>query len=266
MEVLSHFHQFCISNNLHYTMASGSLIGTIRHKGFIPWDDDIDIYMIRPEYEKFIKLYQDTEQYACFSSERGDALITWARICDMKKTTSWSNFPWIEKDTGVYISIFPIDGSDSSYESLIHRFMRCNKLFDKNYMLRYLIRKNSTAINIWRNVEVILKRIRNGRSRKNIISQIKKNRDSHINLCKEIEYQSSEFVADLSFASKDFVPKCLWNKCDFENYTTADFENQKVMIIAGYDNNLRNVYGDYMELPPVEKRIPVHGHTVYFWK
>ena len=86
LEILKDVHHFCTLNGIRYSLAYGTLLGAIRHKGFIPWDDDIDIVMPRPDYEKFCKTFKSDAGYDIFSPVEGDCYLGYARVCDLKRT------------------------------------------------------------------------------------------------------------------------------------------------------------------------------------
>lgn len=109
LEILKDVHDFCISNDINYSLAYGTLLGAIRHKGFIPWDDDIDIVMPCPDYERFCKIYR-SKKWRLFSPVNNDCYLNYSRVCDLDKTWVLS-LPWCkESPTGLWIDIFPIDG------------------------------------------------------------------------------------------------------------------------------------------------------------
>ena len=119
LDILKDIHNFCVEKNIKYTLFAGTLIGAIRHHGFIPWDDDLDIAFTRPEYEKFVKSYESKNGYQLFARERQekDIYISFARVCEMKKTlVDDSYFPWTKHRTGIWVDVFPLDGADADFE------------------------------------------------------------------------------------------------------------------------------------------------------
>ena len=106
LDVLQEFHDFCEANGLRYSLGFGTLLGAIRHKGFIPWDDDVDVVMPRPDYERFFELYRNTSDFAAIDHHHGGALIAFGRLCDMKRTCVDSSVArWTEGETGVGIKV-----------------------------------------------------------------------------------------------------------------------------------------------------------------
>ncbi len=104
--VLKEFHEFCTKNDIRYSLAYGTLLGAVRHKGFIPWDDDIDVMMLRPDYNRFVTLYKDNDDFACFADERKNCLLAYARLADIKSTYVTPASVWANRDTGIWIDIF----------------------------------------------------------------------------------------------------------------------------------------------------------------
>jgi lipopolysaccharide cholinephosphotransferase len=109
MGILDDVHRFCEEQGLRYSLSSGTLIGAVRHQGYIPWDDDIDIYMLRSDYERFLKSYHDQNgHYRVLNPKKEDHYYyTFAKVVDQRTKM-------VEKETegyeiGVYIDVFPVD-------------------------------------------------------------------------------------------------------------------------------------------------------------
>lgn len=109
IEILKVIDEFCQIHNINYSLGYGTLIGAVRHKGCIPWDDDIDIIMTRSNYDKFINLFNDYKGYKLYAPELGNCYHAIARICEMKSTRVWKYYKWCNDQTGVWIDLFPYD-------------------------------------------------------------------------------------------------------------------------------------------------------------
>ncbi|MBQ7239602.1 MAG: LicD family protein, partial [Bacteroidales bacterium] len=110
LDLLVSLHDFCVKNKVNYSIAYGTLIGALRHKGFIPWDDDIDVMMPRPDYERFCKSYKSDRYRLIYYGNDKTALAGFARLVDCQKTNYKTERPWTMQKSGVWIDIFPIDG------------------------------------------------------------------------------------------------------------------------------------------------------------
>lgn len=115
LDILNEIHSFCVSNQITYTLYGGTLIGAIRHKGAIPWDDDIDIAMPRNDYNRFVNSFISLKGYRLFCPEKNNSYLTYARVCEMEKTVVLNEkFPWSRYQTGVWVDVFPLDGASDS--------------------------------------------------------------------------------------------------------------------------------------------------------
>ena len=127
LQIMKCVHKFCIENDIKYSLDGGTLIGAIRHKGYIPWDDDIDIAIPRPYYDKFVKSFKDTNECKLLAPEKGNSYINYARVCDIKQTIGDFHTPWTKEDVGVWIDVFPIDGEaedEDIWKKEVHRLIR----------------------------------------------------------------------------------------------------------------------------------------------
>lgn len=261
LEILKDVHNFCVENNIRYSLSGGTLLGAIRHNGFIPWDDDADIQLPRPDYNRFIHTYQSKCGFKLFCHELGNVeriRISHTMVCDVKKTVvDKSELPWTDIELGIRIDVIPVDGAPSSYKKM------------KNHM---------NSLKFWRAVCSIgrvkgapLKTIFSKKTIKDrAIFLIKKILglvycdmflDKYIKLTKKYDYDSSDyFCAGSHYGMREWQPKK-----NMENYILHKFEDCEFYIMSGYNENLKSLYGDYMSLPPVDKRIN-HAFFKYYWK
>lgn len=257
LKVLLHVHEFCVRHNIQYTLAYGTLIGAVRHKGFIPWDDDIDIIMTRENFERFLKVYHSSEDFMLVSPEDKNSFIAFARVCDMKDTRIVSRIPWSNYETGVWIDIFPIDSisdNEEEHKSRWRRLYRSHTLFSvargakASAINRYQWQKSNSRI--WLKKIIFLNGIFVRKSVERFIAKIKSPRYAHSAHCAQLAC-----CDEYGF----------YEKKDFEQYTTLEFEGHELCVIREYDKVLRQLYGDYMQLPPVEKRVPQQSHYLKFY-
>lgn len=254
LEILKDVHRFCILNDIKYSLAYGTLIGAIRHKGFIPWDDDIDIIMPRPDYERFCKTFTSVSGFSIFSPVLGNCYLGYSRVCDLKKTWVHS-MPWCHQSpSGMWIDIFPIDGIDINRNS-DEDFQNLSNLESKRYKARIPMDNIKRPMPFKRLIRTLAKKVIFCRS--NIQSVV----SLYENYIKDIDLGSSEYCGNraiLAYYKKELYPRKL-----FESYVDVEFEGFSFKAVAGYDELLRTIYGDYMQLPPVEKRVR-HPQEMYW--
>lgn len=135
LDILQDVHSFCEQHNIVYSIAYGSLIGAIRHKGFIPWDDDIDIIMPRPDFERFLNEYK-SDKFELVSPHSNDSYIAYGRVCDNKRTISQSGIPWCSKDVGVWIDLFPVDGVSDNRDEFSMNMKKLHRVWRHQIRMR----------------------------------------------------------------------------------------------------------------------------------
>lgn len=257
LKIIQNVDKWCVANGVNYTLCGGSLIGAIRHKGFIPWDDDVDIAMPRPDYEKFVSGFNH-EGLICIAPELGNSLIPFARVCETKETLAVPYCPWCTiKDFGVGIDIFPWDGEPDD----IHEFKQhMGKIRNQNALLyqvrgsRLPLTLNLGFVRICKNVG---KKILYGNKDletllANLVTDIQKYRFGETNYCG-------------NFSCPTYGEKERSRTEVFSSFTRIPFEDCELSVISNYDEYLRDIFGDYMQLPPINARVPKHGdHKFYF--
>ena len=112
LDMLAYIHKVCVENNIRYWVCGGTLIGAIRHNGFIPWDDDIDIDMPRPDFERFKKI-ADSSRYMLLTAENEKYYYASAKLVDNNTVLNENNFEGNIDGLGVFVDIFPLDGLPS---------------------------------------------------------------------------------------------------------------------------------------------------------
>ena len=248
LDILIQVDKFCRENGIRYSLAYGTLIGAVRHKGFIPWDDDIDIIMPRPDYERFLKGFYGKISYLGIKNYRNDDItsITWTEVIDIRTIMYAKNIK-----TSVFIDVFPIDGAPENNKVMEH--------IKETYKRRcYVIRKRRSykygKNKLKRYFKYIGKQLLYPKSRERAIR----------------EYE--EYVFSYPFETSPNAGM-LWSKNDpneimsveiFKNYRTIEFEGHEFMCISDYDTILKRQYGDYMEFPPKEKQVRGHDYPT-FW-
>ena len=253
LDILLAVHEFCVNNNIEYSLAAGTLIGAIRHKGYIPWDDDIDILMTRPNYDKFLNIFNGAyENLLVLAPEKNwNYYAPYANVCDVRTLLIENDFDHNGIDVGVKIDIFPIDGCSSNRFDF---FLQCKKLMRWNSMLIHKRCNPSSTLSL-RFVKATIQRIL-----LSIYSYSSIQKKIHKESIR-FDYKNSEFAALMVFEPIAFkAPKSF-----FDEYVNIEFEGHQLRSIRDYDVFLKLRYGDYMKLPPVELQIPHHGFKA-FWK
>lgn len=251
LNIMDLFEEYCCENNLDYYMIGGTAIGAIRHKGYIPWDDDIDVAMPRRDYEVFIKGFKNNryEVVTCFS--RPTYAYPFAKIAD-KKTRVIEHSDYEDDFLGVNIDVFPVDGLPISKLKRKILFLKrvwfdfistckCAELGKKRSILKNII------IQVFR---VIFKHL----SMNSLAKKIDK-------LAKKYSYDSSNEVARIAWG---FYQREIVDKSVYGDYEYAEFEGRRYRLSKHIDVYLKQIYGDYMMLPPKEEQVLKHDVKAYY--
>lgn len=241
LEMLDEVDAFCRANNLRYSLAFGTLLGAVRHKGYIPWDDDMDIIMPLPDLLRFKELFRSEKiQYIDIDTERHYP-YHFSRIAYRPTYDRFSRFV---KFYGVNIDIYPVVGMPDTEEQI--------QTFLKD--IQHLTKKRR-FFNKWR--KRFLRRLPFAFT-PGFDSLMLRNRDIVLN--------SFPYVGAKNFLHAGSVRRVnIFGFDVFDSMTEYDFEGHKYMGLARYDEYLTQCYGDYMQLPPEDKRVGTHG-GLFFWK
>lgn len=242
-------HDFISSHHLKYYICGGTLLGAIRHKGFIPWDDDIDIFMPRDDYEQLCELLKDPiEHYVIetLDSNNKDFLYTFAKFYDTNTTMVETLKKNIKR--GVYIDIFPLDGLGNTFEEAKKYYKAIDK---KNMFLTTRLCKYRKGRKWYKNMLVFLCRA---------IPPIFVNDRS---LCKKInELNKKRRFDDYQFFGVNMSAyrfRAIYNKELLGTPTDYTFEGITLWGPQNYDEYLTHTYGKWRELPPENKRKSTHS-------
>ncbi len=250
LEILKTFIDICERENLTYWLVGGTALGAVRHKGFIPWDDDIDVGMPRPDYERFMEIGQNLlPEYYFLQNYKTDPNypINFAKIRDSRTTYIETGVSHINMNHGIWMDIFPVDGyPEPGIRRRIFRFFkdvsfsRIYLAYDKNVKrdLKHRILKllcHATLL-IY---PTLLSAVRS--------------REKHF---KRYDYNTCRYVINNSGAWGE--KRELMDKDTMGEGVYGEFEGLKAKLPSNYDKHLTNLYGDYMTPPPVEKQIGHH--------
>lgn len=254
LSLLKKVKNICVENHLRYFLFGGTLLGAVRHKGFIPWDDDVDIIMPRKDYLRFIKIFKEQQDpnirlFSLYTND--DYYYPYAKVVDTKTVLIENNLKKI-KGYGVYIDIFPIDG--------VAKPDNMEKMFKKlRYLQNLRWRSASTAwykSNKWYGfVPKLLMRMYFG-----IIGYRYPIRKIDEIVSKN-EYETSTLVGTFTTM---WERKSIVKKSQLEPARSLQFEDDYFNVPNDYHTYLTNLYGDYLQLPPEDKRVTHHHYEVYW--
>ena len=252
IDILKHVHEFCLCHEINYSLAYGTLLGAVRHKGYIPLDDDIDIMMLRPDYDRFIEEFnKEKSRYsvASYKSDK-DFHYPFAKIVDNSTIHDELGYSMY----GIGIDLFPIDKIPENINKA-KRYQFIQYIFWMMYQLKPVRWK--------RNRDFI----------KNLVAIFSKSilfflPYSFLN--KQMDKRSKKY-ADLNnhynlgcingpYCKKENMPKDI-----FESVQLMAFEKEQFFGLEKYDLYLKYCYGNYIKLPPLEKRTS-HHVSVAYWK
>ena len=249
-EMMSWFHLFCEENNLRYYVLGGTMLGAVRHGGFIPWDDDIDVGMPRTDYEKLYKIL-GTKIHGKYLLETPkttskDYYYTFSKLYDIQTTLVENTRSKIKR--GIYLDIFPLDGIGNSQDDAKKNYSKIKKL-DNVLMLKVAgIRKGRK---LYKNVGVALFRL--------IPISSKKLLNLVCNECSKRDFDDFAYGGNLvgAWGAKEILPREVMGTPKLYK-----FENIMVYGAEDADKYLTGLYGDWRQLPPVEKRISHHDYIL----
>lgn len=240
LDMLLEFDRVCKKHNIKYFLMGGTLLGAIRHKGFVPWDDDTDVMMLREDYEKFKTLEYEFKQPYFLQTPQNDPgnLYSTVRIRNSNTTMLVDLFKYEKFNQGIWLSVFPIDNWDIKGGE--ERRARIEELLKDNSTYMRMSNPNlSEADKI---------RVQNYSGR----NPLEVNDEIHQIAMRDINRHTG-YVA-LAVTTVYPLKNLIYRSEIFADTVDVDFEGFKFPAPVGYDEYLKTAYGNYMEFPPVEKR------------
>lgn len=255
LEILKKLDEICHKLELRYFLTFGTLLGAVRHQGFIPWDDDIDVMMPRPDYEKLMEhLIANEKDYAPLKimsyRTNKEYIYPIARLCDTRYYVDYEGT--VEYGLGLFVDIYPLDGCGNSLEE-------AKKIRKKNRLMTQCV--HQAGMNKFRKSEQAWWRT----PAKFAMYCYAKLRGAYY-FAKKLDAAGQKYGYD----DNKFVNLTIWDTCVlaypreiFETSQLMQFEDAQLAVPGGYDEILRLCYGDYMKLPPEKDRIAHHYYTAY---
>ena len=248
LEILDYVAQFCENNGIRYWLDSGTLLGAIRHNGYIPWDDDIDIGMLRDDYNKFMRLFNENNSKFKFYSFENNSEFPYPHGKVLNTDTVLYEPDKNGNKLCINIDIFIYDNAPDD-----------NRVVEKMYRKRdFLYRLRS--LQLYRS-----------ESKSNVKQLVCRILHSILQLfpkCFFVKYMvknTRRFVGTETTRVGDFTgfTRIVCSKEIFREFAECKFEGKSYKIPIGYDEWLRAFYGDYMQLPPIEERVSHHKYEAY---
>ena len=256
-KVLKAIDKICSDNGFRYFLAYGTLLGAVRHQNVIPWDDDVDIWMPRPDYDKFI-------DYCCSHSKD---IYPLEILSPLKKEYPYvisrlsnSNYVLEEENVkpyglGIFVDIYPLDGVGSNYEKALSLKRKVSKYISLCYL------STRTKFTVGRTKKLLYKFVKFPAY---LLSRAI-GKDYFINKILKIaavqNYSSSKFIGCLVWGSNGVYS--IFNKEDFDNPVKLKLGDGYYCAPSNYDKILKLIYNDYMKIPPEEDRIGYHFARAY---
>lgn len=244
MGILDEVHQYCEAHGLRYFLSSGTLIGAVRHKGYIPWDDDIDIYMPRKDYEQFLREFKGSEQFKLLNpAKEPHYYYTFAKVVDLRTRMVEDETEGFE--IGVFMDIFPVDYVTGNLQErervfklkkLLYKIRRC-KISNSNPL------QSRLAYIVYKYLPLSVKQIER-KIRRLIVLE-----------------EPTHTVCNMTEAGPKM--KGCFPAADVATSIDIEFEGKLYKTMVGYKDYLERTYGDYMTLPPVEQRV-THKFEAYW--
>lgn len=251
LDILKHFISVCEENGLCYSACGGTCIGALRHQGFIPWDDDLDVFMPRPDYEKLWQIYDNSKEpkfKLCRTTSEKNYHHRVMQMVDIDTTFINKRSQNEDIEHGVYIDIIPLDACPSSPFKRISQIV--NSVLFSVYNIQNLPEFNGGKM-MRAAVGLLLKLVKDPKKRVRIWQKAEKK-------MLKCEWGSSAKIVELTTNFKSLTHP--YTKEWFLDWTRKEtFEDIEIVVPNGVEKYLTQFFGDYMQLPPVEDRHPRHN-------
>ena len=244
---------FLEENGLKYSLHSGTLLGAVRHGGFIPWDDDVDISMPRPDYERFLSRCAELpNNLFVINSDNSEFPYRFTKVCTRDVRAQQDVYENVFEEY-LWVDVFPIDGLPASEEEQTRLFK--SVLLNKR-LANYCVFNHKTAHSRFGKIIAYCYRVLPGRKTRRDRLNAKFKR-----LIESYPFESSEFMT--TTLSSDSNHLWVWRKDDYCDWGRIDFCGHSFMVYSNPEKLLTHCYKDYMQLPPKEER---RTHEMKCWR
>lgn len=250
--IAKYIDSICKSNNINYYLLGGSAIGAVRHHGFIPWDDDLDIVMDADNYDRFVKVCREQldEEHYYFQEGYVDWPMPYSKL-RLKGTVMKEPSGYINKShqEGIFIDIFKLENAPSNrisqaWQYFCAKYLLCNCLLRRGWDSTSLKNRMMMILASPLNIDIVKRFFK---------AQVEKYNNKNVDYC---FFYAGRYRFKTSFYKKSVFGKPLW----------VPFEDTMLPVPAKYDDWLSQIFGDYMTPPPVEKQVGLHLMNVDFGK
>lgn len=273
LEMLIFLDKLCSDADIPYSLAGGTLLGALRHGGFIPWDDDIDIFMLRPDYERFIETYKDKEfdnpNYRLDCLENGNLKQPFARIVDLRTKCSSVKSSTMSH---IWLDILALDAIPESEEDREKHVSRLSKMRTKRLLINMPMYSGAIVRSYFSGIKNALKDVKKALKKlvkallyifKPMVAFILRKFDGQRKISEEITKEVCSIPFDSVTEVGELVAqakvKGIMNKDTFRDSVEVEFEGKKFKAMPDYDYYLKGQYGDYMQIPPVNEQKTTHS-------
>ncbi len=246
LEMLKLFNMICEKYDIEYSLFAGTLLGAVRHKGFIPWDDDLDVFMLRSEYDRFLEAWKKENPKGYFLQNKDTESDYTRGFTKIRKEHTiflqGSENPH-KIHTGIFIDIFPVDRVPKNKVVRLFYYWDCMRY--QLYCREFVPPKCNIIVYT---ISSILLQMTNKEKRK-----LKRKK-----LLKKVTKFNDDKTMPLAVIETVKFMQCLFDSDLFSNYSYIEFENDEFMCIENLEHFLKKYFGNYMQLPPKEERIWKH--------
>lgn len=252
LDMLCYFDKVCRANGIKYSLTGGTLLGAVRHKGFIPWDDDVDVFLTRPEFDKLETVFEDKQRYVWYSRKKDPTFgYVYGRLLDTK-TIILDAGQMPSEGKGIFLDVCVVDGLPD------------NKILQKIHIKKMrMLYKGRRAVCFDRSSAAFYEKGKLISWFKKFLSQITEFEFWQTQMEREMKrypFDNGKYVGNFT---SQYGKKELLHHSVFDSYMDMEFEGKKMMVCQGWEEYLRNIYGDYMKLPPKEHQKSNHIGTAY---